>query len=116
MKNILFTFIIFIAILSFLGLLGPPAWAGDAVALTDTELDEIYGRQAPQDNDVTITSSCGNCNVTAPLVSDFAQQHATALIIVNNVAGVVNAQVNLIYNSGTVGSATQTSIGMSSAN
>ena len=93
----------------FLALAGSPAWGGEGIRLNDAELDQVYGGEPSEDDDsLVVLRSCGTCSL---VIDSSAQANSTAMIIVNAVASVVGAQVNVIANMGTVGHATQTNIG-----
>ena len=111
------------------------AWAGEAVLLPEAELDRLYGgeplqlqepmalrqltesAQAPEfpqgpevskDNDVVIRSKCKTCTLN---VSESAQENATAVILINAVTSVINAQVNISTRTDSPGTTNQTDVG-----
>ncbi len=87
---------------------GVPRLGGEGIRLNDAELDQVYGGElSDEDDSLMIPRNCGTCT----LVVDSSQTHTSAVILVNAVASVVGAQVNVIANMGTVVHATQTNIG-----
>jgi hypothetical protein len=90
---------------------GSPAWGGEAVPLNDAQLDQVYGGEDPGDVVViAMPEACvGTCSQN---IGTDAFSGASAMIIVNSVASVVNAQLNVIVNNGN-GNPTQTNVGFS---
>ncbi len=87
-----------------LALLGTPAWGGNAVLMSDAELDQVFGGEPGEEDDsLVVLRTCGSCS----LMIGSSQNHSSSVILVNAVNSVVGAQVNVIVNTGTVGHAAQ---------
>ena len=94
--------------LAVLGALAAPAWAGRVVALSDAELDQVFGGEALEPADKVP----GRTVVfqTTQTITGPVQQGASSMISITALNSAVNAQLNLIV--GDVGQATQIKAGL----
>jgi len=103
-----------IIVFSLMVVLGQsPAWGGEAALLSDAELEQVYGGQDPAEVVViAMPEACvGTCSQN---IGTDAFAGASAMIIVNSVASVVSAQVNMTVHNGN-GTVNQMNMGFSSA-
>jgi hypothetical protein len=86
---------------------GSPAWSGEGIPLNDTQLDGVYGGDAPDDSnaDMVFINHCGTCTLDIS-----GTQSANSAILINAVGSTVSAQLNISVNSGS-----QTNIGFTNA-
>jgi hypothetical protein len=94
--------------LAVLGALAAPAWAGSVVALSDAELDQVFGGEAVEPDN----KAPGRTVVfqTTQTITGPVQQGASSMISVTALNSAVNAQLNLIV--GDVAQATQINNGL----
>jgi len=85
---------------------GSPAWGGEGIPLSDTQLDGVYGGEPSDDynGDMIFTNVCGTCTLDIS-----GTQTANSAILINAVGSTVSAQLNISVNSGS-----QTNIGFTS--
>lgn len=84
------------------------AVAGSVPAMSDAELDAVYGGESSEPTPFVPGPGTVGVGMTQT-ISGAAQQGASALIMVNALGSVVTAQVNVVANFGTLGASTQTS-------
>ena len=93
---------------------GSPAWGGEAALLSDAELEQVYGGQDP--DEVLVIEMPQTCGGTcSQSIGTGAFAGASAMIIVNSVASIVSAQVNMNVSINGDAIANQTNIGFSNA-
>jgi len=88
---------------------GSPAWGGEAVLLSDADLEQVYGGADPPNPAVVIAMPEACVGTCSQNIGTNAFTGASAMIIVNSVASVVSAQLNVIVNNGN-GNPTQTNM------
>jgi len=96
-----------VMVLSLMVVLGGSfAWGGEATLLSDTQLDRVYGGDAPDESydGMIFTNVCGTCSLSID-----GTQTANSAILINAVGSTVSAQLNISVNSGS-----QTNIGFTS--
>ena len=104
-----------VMVLSLMVVLGQfPAWGGEAVVLSDAQLDGVYGGE-PSEAVINCDSiACNSSPGSSVSLSGSPQANANAMIIVNNAGGIVSAQVNVaVYNGN--GALHQTNVGFTNA-
>jgi len=95
-----------VIVLSLMIVLGQsPTWGGEGIPLNDTQLDRVYGGDAPAESydGMIFTNVCGTCSLSID-----GTQTANSAILINAVGSTVSAQLNISVNSGS-----QTNIGFS---
>lgn len=94
--------------LTVVAVVAAPAWAGSVVALTDAELDLVFGGEAVDPSrDVPGRTVAVH---TTQTITGPVQQGASSMISVIALNSAVNAQMNIIV--GDVGHATQVNSGL----
>jgi hypothetical protein len=102
-----------VMVLSLMVVLGQsPAWGGEAVPLNDTQLDQVYGGDAPDDSnaDMVFINHCGTCTLDIS-----GNQSGNSAILINAVGSTVSAQLNISVNNGSAGTINQTNVGFTNA-
>jgi hypothetical protein len=101
-----------VLILSLMVILGGSlAWGGDAVPLSDAQLDGVYGGDAPDDSnaDMIFINHCTTCTLDIS-----GTQSGNSAILINAVGSTVSAQLNISVNNGS-GPVNQMNVGFTNA-
>jgi hypothetical protein len=89
-----------------LALVGSPVWAGDTMVLSDDQLGQVYGGESSEEEEAS-TAVLHSINMSSLSIESSAQRNNASMITITAVSSVVGAQVNVIANMGSIGSASQ---------